>query len=252
MFVIVSWLIHCSKCLSWNFTLFFLFIQNSINFWMLFLEDCFGFAGTGKIGIVKCDISKRKSAEKTRLAERWCNAQKSRFETRLLPQRIQFHKKFTMFFLKETTCFKAMPQCHFVSLFFFAFFIPFRSNQLLREAFCACVWQWNLFIVLIWCSVSVLTTVQPVSPQVLGLLGPPELKSQMHTDYDKTMIKVEITMLIFVHWNCFNVSTVDMLRLLVRTCLALHGCRRVTSGASAHGLLCSKIQQFFYKTLNKA
>lgn len=215
------------------------------------LEDCFGFAiGTGKIGIVKCDISKRKS-EKTRLAERWFNAQKSRLETRLL-QRIQFHKKFTMCFFKETTCFKAMPQCHFVSLFFFALFIPFRSNQLLREAFCACVWQWNLFIVLIWCSVSVLTTVQPVSPQVLGLLGPLELKSQMDTDYDKTMIKVEITMVIFVHWNCFNVSTVDMLRLLVRTCLALHGCRRVTSGASAHGLLCSKIQQTFYKTLNKA
>ena len=46
---------------------------------------------------------------------------------------------------------------------------------------------------------SVLTTVQPVSPQVLGLVGPLELKSQMDTDYDKTMIKVEIAMLIFVH-----------------------------------------------------
>ena len=65
--------------------------------------------------------------------------QRTKVTTRLLPQRIQFHKKFTMFFLKATTCFKAMPQCHFVSLFFFAFFIPFRSNQLLREAFCACV-----------------------------------------------------------------------------------------------------------------
>ena len=250
MFVIVSWLIHCSKCLSWNFTLFFLFIQNSVNFWMLFLEDCFGFAiGTGKIGIESATFPKGNQQRKHD-SQRGDSTRKS--HDRLLPQRIQFHKKFTMCFLKETTCFKAMPQCHFVSLFFFAFFIPFRSNQLLREAFCACVWQWNLFIVLIWCSVSVLTTVQPVSPQVLGLLGPPELKSQMHTDYDKTMIKVEITMLIFVHWNCFNVSTVDMLRLLVRTCLALHGCRRVTSGTSAHGLLCSKIQQTFYKTLNKA
>lgn len=137
MFVIVSWLIHCSKCLSWNFTLFFLFIQNSVNFWMLFLEDCFGSAiGTGKIGIVKCDISKRKS-EKTRLAERWFNAQKSRFETRLLPQRIQFHKKFTMFFLKETTCFKAMPFCFFV---FLCLFHPFSIQSIAqRGILCVCL-----------------------------------------------------------------------------------------------------------------
>lgn len=37
--------------------------------------------GTGKIGMGKCDISKRKSAEKTRLAEWWFNAQTSRLDS---------------------------------------------------------------------------------------------------------------------------------------------------------------------------
>lgn len=138
MFVIVSWLIHCSKCLSWNFTLFFLFIQNSVNFWMLFLEDCFGSAiGTGKIGIESATFPKGNQQRKHD-SQRGDSTRKSHDSTPAAAHPIS--QKVHDVFLQSNNLFQgnaAMPFCFFV---FLCLFHPFSIQSIAqRGILCVCL-----------------------------------------------------------------------------------------------------------------